>query len=200
MNRLESLLSRRSYDRSKLTYPGPSENELHQLFDFVMTTPDHGNIKPWRIIVARGEESMEKLAALTLDIHKRQSKNGEISENSKRNAVFLAKLPMMIFIFTDVDASHSVSLWDQYLCAGAVTQNIMNGLHLQGYGAFWNTFLASDDIKPLLGMKPEDQIAGAIAVGTPTSRSIKNVKRKSPSPHCFEWQGLGVTPTKLFSD
>ncbi len=54
MNPLEPLLDRRSYSFSKLTYPGPSDEELKQLFDLVMTTPimgilSHGS--SWLLVV-----------------------------------------------------------------------------------------------------------------------------------------------------
>jgi len=198
MNPLKSLLDRRSYSYSKLTYPGPSDEDLKQLFDLVMTTPDHGNLKPWRFVVARGEEKMNKLAEVTLAMYKRQSTNGELKDEAYRAVEYIKKLPMMLFVMTDVYPDHKVSLWDQYLSAGAATQNIMNGLHLQGYGGLWYTFLANDEVKPLLGLKAEDQVAAAIAIGTPKPEFVKKIKRQSPNDYCFEWQGLGVPPTKFF--
>ncbi|EDM67939.1 nitroreductase family protein [Moritella sp. PE36] len=197
MNPLESLLDRRSYSLSKLGHPAPSEEELRNLFDLVMTTPDHGNVKPWRFIVARGE-NMQKLGDLTLELYKRQSPDGEVKDKAYRSAREVAAVPMMIMVVTDLDPEHKVSLWDQRLCVGAAAQNIMNGLHLMGYGGLWYTFLANNDVKPMFGMKPDDQVVGAIAVGTPTPHFVKKIKRQSPDRYCFEWQGLGQTPTPLF--
>lgn len=52
-------------------------------------------------MVASGQQSMKKLMAIILDMHKKQSGHGEISESDKRTAGFLAKLLMMIFALMD---------------------------------------------------------------------------------------------------
>lgn len=198
MNPLEPLLDRRSYSFSKLTYPGPSDQELKQLFDLVMTTPDHGNIKPWKFVVARGD-NMKKAGEMALELYKRQSPDGQVSEDGKRSAEYISNLPMMILVMTNVDPNHKkVTIWDQHLSAAAAAQNIMSGLHLMGYGGLWYTFLANEQVKPLFGMKTDDQIVGAIAVGTPLPEFVKKIKRQSPAKYCFEWQGLGVPPSELF--
>lgn len=199
MKPLESLLNRRSYCRKKLTYPAPNDQELRSLFDLVMTTPDHGNLKPWRFLVVK-EENMPKLALATLEMYRQQSPDGKVTEKARRSAKEIADSPMMIIAISNVRPEHHVSLWDQQLCGGAAVQNIMNGLHLMGYGAFWYTFLAGKALKPILGMKPEDQVLGAIAVGTPIERFKRPLKRKAPDDYCFEWHGLGGVHTPLFSD
>jgi len=198
MNPLQPLLNRRSYTVSKLGHPGPSEDELKNLFNLVMTTPDHGNVKPWRFIVARGD-NMKKLGELTLELYKRHSENGVASEKAIRAAKDIAAVPMMIMVVTHLDTEHKVSLWDQRLSGGAAAQNIMTGLHLLGYSGLWYTFLAKDEMKPMFGMGPEDQVVGAIAVGTPIAEFVKEIKRQCPERYCFEWEGFGVTPTPLFN-
>lgn len=199
MNPLQPLLDRRSYGFSKLEHPGPSDDELRNLFDLVMTTPDHGNVKPWRFLVARGD-NMQKIADFSTERFKMLNESGELSEADLNYVRDIASIPMLIIAVTDLDTEHHVSLWDQRLCVAAATQNIMNGLHLLGYGGLWYTFLASDEMKPMLGMQPEDQIVGIIAAGTPDPHFVKNIKRQAPNKYCFEWQGIGVAPTPLFKN
>lgn len=199
MESLAPLLSRRSYCRKKLTYPAPDDHELHRLFELVMTTPDHGNLKPWRFLIVKGDK-MQVLADSTLEMYRRQLPNGELTEKARRSCQEIANTPMMIIAVTDLKPEHHVSLWDQWLCGGAAVQNIMTGLHLMGYGGFWYTFLAGDELKPILGMQPEDQVLGAISVGTPKERFVRPVERQSPNKYCFEWQGLAEQPTPYFED
>jgi nitroreductase len=197
MNPLEPLLNRRSYSRSKLEHPAPSDEQLRQLFDLVMTTPDHGNLKPWRILVARGNK-MQELADATLVMYQKQSLTGELKEKAYRSAREIAETPMMIIMISDFKVGHKVSLWDQQLCGGAAAQNLMTGLHLMGFGGFWYTFLVNEELKPLLGMQKADQIIAAISVGTPKARFVRKMKRKAPDKYCYEWLGFNEQPAALF--
>ncbi len=101
-------------------------------------------------MVARGE-NMKKAGEMALELYKRQSSDGQVSEDGKRSAEYISNLPMMILVMTNVDPNHKkVTIWDQQLSAAAAAQNIMNGLHLMGYGGLWYTFLANEQVKPLL--------------------------------------------------
>ena len=51
---LEAVLTRRSSTR--LTEPAPSREELLDLVQAAATAPDHGRIRPWRLIALEGQD------------------------------------------------------------------------------------------------------------------------------------------------
>src|SRR5260221_4983662 len=50
---LEVIRARRSIGR--LTEPAPSDAEPTQILEAAVAAPDHGELRPWRFVVLRGE-------------------------------------------------------------------------------------------------------------------------------------------------
>ena len=53
---LAALLTRRSVSPRRLAPPGPENADIERMLQVAMRGPDHGGLRPWRVIeVARGE-------------------------------------------------------------------------------------------------------------------------------------------------
>src|SRR4029077_1375135 len=50
---LEVIQARRSIGR--LTEPAPSDDELRRILEAAAAAPDHGELRPWRFIILRGD-------------------------------------------------------------------------------------------------------------------------------------------------
>ncbi|MGR5543123.1 nitroreductase family protein, partial [Vibrio campbellii] len=53
MDALELLLNRRSI--AKLSAPAPEGVALENIIQAGLRAPDHGNLQPWRFVIAQGE-------------------------------------------------------------------------------------------------------------------------------------------------
>jgi nitroreductase len=73
---LNSLLSRISVPPRLLVEPGPSQAQVDAILKAAMRAPDHGNLKPVRFILVRGE-SRAKLGDLFAEATKQREPNAE---------------------------------------------------------------------------------------------------------------------------
>jgi nitroreductase len=178
---LTQLLSRRSY--WPLVQPVPTADELHQAFEATMRAPDHSNLKPWRFITIQGEAllALSDIFA-TAAVKRGDDDNGE---RSRRQAV---AAPMIIAVGARICSDCRVPEVEQLLSVGAAAMNLLNALHLFGYGAYWATGAnAYDlDVRQALGLKEaSDQLLGFIYVGSPSKQRAPKIR---PSSEAFVTQ------------
>jgi nitroreductase len=168
---LEMLERRRSVTPLRLAEPGPNAHELRRLLAIALRVPDHGALKPWRIIVVQGpsrEELAGKLAGAFLEsgAH-RQSAGADLAV--RKIKTMLTSAPLVIIVVSCADAATHIPEWEQVLSAGAVCMNLMNGAFARGYGAIWLSGWAAYDPAALriLGINSDEKVAGIIPIGTP---------------------------------
>ena len=76
---------------------------------------------------------------------------------------------MIVAVVSRAGAHAKIPEWEQILSAGAVCMNLITASHALGYGANWVTgWLAYDPgCTDLLGVGPNERVAGIIHIGTP---------------------------------
>lgn len=178
---LKLLMSRQS--RWPLTEPAPSEAELNQLLDLALRAPDHGQLQPWGFVLVRGE-ARQALGEVFVQAAKARDPHGD-AERFRHKAM---AAPLLIAMGAHLRPGHKVPQSEQLLAVGAAAMNLLNGLHLLGYGGFWATGLNShdDSVKKALGFAPTDELIGFLYIGTP-KEAAQHVER--PARHRFvrEW-------------
>lgn len=175
---LTQLLSRRSY--WPLVQPVPTADELHQAFEATMRAPDHSNRKPWRFVTIQGD------ALVTLgDIFASAAVKRGDDDNGERSRRQAIAAPMIVAVGARICGDCRVPEVEQLLSVGAAAMNLLNALHLFGYGAYWATGpnAYDPDVRRALGLKDEfDQLLGFIYVGSPTKQRAPKVR---PSSEAF---------------
>jgi len=178
---LDLLMSRQS--RWPLTEPAPSQTELNRVIDLALRAPDHGQLQPWRFVLVRGE-ARQALGEVFVRAAKARDPQGE-TERFRHKAM---AAPLLIAMGAHLRPGHKVPQSEQLLAVGAAAMNMLNGLHLLGYGGFWATGLNSHDqsVKQALGFAATDELIGFLYVGTP-KEPAQHVER--PARHRFvrEW-------------
>jgi len=159
----ELLASRRSPMPDSLDAPGPSAEETDRLVEIGVRVPDHGRLSPWRLLLLSGDSKqhwVEKLLAL--------AEGREDAAKTRVSTRKLASAPLAIVVLSSPIAGHKVPEWEQWLSAGAVCMNLLNGAHALGYGAQWLTGWHAYDAQAtaLLGVRENEKVAGVILVGT----------------------------------
>jgi nitroreductase len=176
-NALELLKTRRSVPAPALVQPGPDETQLHEILTIAARVPDHGKLVPWRFILlqdAAVPAFSEKLAGFVLQ----DDQNAPEEQLRKERGRFCA--PAVIVVVSRAGAHPKIPVWEQELSAGAVCMNLENAATALGFGTVWVTGWAAYDarVAALLGLAPDEKIAGFIQLGTP---SIKPEDRPRPN-------------------
>ncbi len=96
--------------------------------------------------------------------------------------------PLLIAIAASVDKRSPVPELEQLLSVGAAAMNMLNVIHLLGYGGFWAT--GPDTYEPAmhraLHLDPAERLLGFLMVGTPANAA--DAPRRPPRDvHVREW-------------
>src|SRR3546814_9874080 len=88
----------------------------------------------------------------------------------------------------------SSDLQEQLLATGASVMNILNAVHMLGYGAFWSTGMGTylEEVQEALGFDALDyRFLGFLAIGTPAC-GVDDVVRQDYREFVTEWAvGIG---------
>ncbi|QRF60507.1 MULTISPECIES: nitroreductase [Variovorax] len=183
---LDLLLQRHS--PWPLTDPAPSAQDLDLVFQAALRAPDHGQLQPWRFITIRGE------ARLALgEVFAQAARQRDPEEDGERFRNKAMAAPLLIAICARVLAPHKIPESEQVLAVGAAAMNMLNALHLLGYGGFWATGLNSYDprVQRALGLGEADRLLGFLYVGTP-KEATRAPERRAPESFVREWTGPAI--------
>jgi nitroreductase len=92
----------------------------------------------------------------------------------------LAKLrapPISVLVISRVTQCQ-IPEWEQILSAAAVCQNLLIAADAMGYGANWITdwYAYDERSKALLGLGPDERVAGFVHLGTPGEAPLERVR------------------------
>ena len=190
MRALELLLGRQSV--GVLEEPAPQGAELDLILDAGLRAPDHGRLRPWRFVLIRGEERLawgERLAeaAETRDPATAQALG-------ERYRAWVRRTPLLIAVGVEIRAGHKIPEIEQLLAVGAAAMNMLNAIHMLGYGGMWVTGVNTYDprLNALLGFEAPSRLVGFLAVGTPLKsmgKAAPRVQRPSRADHTVTWNG-----------
>ena len=169
---LDFLAARRSATPQQLTAPGPTPRELEDLLRLGARVPDHGKLFPWRFILLEGAPKarfVEQLHGMAA----RQPNPG------KAEAVLAKIAPAPLTIAVISRATSPVKpVWEQELSAAAVCMTLLIAAQAMGYGANWITdwYAYDDEARALLGVAPEEKVAGFLHIGTSPEAPLERVR------------------------
>jgi nitroreductase len=150
----------------RLTEPGPNPEDLDKLLEAAARAPDHGRLKPWRLIVlkdavreaftaAAAEAKRARLPALTAE--------QLASEREK-----MARSPTIVVVGCAVNREQTkVPEIEQVVAVAAAAENLFLAAHDMGYGVMWKTGAAAYDpaVKAVVGLRPDDHIVAIMHLG-----------------------------------
>ena len=163
---LSLLRTRRSGRPRDLVEPGPNADELKQILEIAMRTPDHGKLHPWRFVhVAKHRrDAFADLLHRAYRVDNPDPGRLEIEANER-----LARMaPELIVALCSPTPGHKIPVWEQELSCGAAVMNLHLAAHALGYVAGLVTGWAaySPMVLEAFGAPPE-RLAGFIFLGTP---------------------------------
>ena len=165
---IDYLASRRSVPAFQMCEPGPDRAELEAILTLAIRVPDHGKLAPWRFVVYQGEERRligEALLRLALE------KNPELSEEmiAVERSRF-TRAPVVVGVISKAAPHAKIPEWEQIMSAGAVCLNLLMAANAYGYVSNWLSewFAFDDRAHDLLGIAPDEKVAGFIHIGSTT--------------------------------
>lgn len=184
---LELLLSR--HLPWPLTGPVPDAADLKLVFNAAMRAPDHGQLRPWRFITIRDEAR----AALG-EVYAQAARERDPGSDGERFRTKAMAAPLIIAVVVSPTVPHKVPVGEQELAVAAAAMNMLNALHMLGYGGFWATGLNSYDrrVTKALGVDETERLVGFLYVGTPKEPSSPPT-RMDADAFVTEWTGVATS-------
>lgn len=164
---LDLLTSRHSVGPKHLGEPGPSDVELRHAFAAALRAPDHGKRVPFRFVVVR-DAGLERLAELFVDYGRRCGKDEAELAMERTRAV---QAPVVIAVVARVAGDEEVPAHEQWIAVGGALTNVLNALHIQGYGAKMLSGLRAADPQIVRAFcRDGEMLVGWVSAGTPARR------------------------------
>jgi len=184
MNAIELLATRAS--NGKLGEPAPGPEVVDELLAAALRAPDHGGLRPWRVLVVRGA-GRERLGRLMRERLARAEPDAS-EERLARAERKPLRAPLILVVVAAPRPHPKAPEIEQLLSAGAVAHGILLGLHARGFAGIWRTGAAAYDrrVAEALGLASEERIVAFVYAGTPTAPA-PDVERPSVADRVGRW-------------
>jgi nitroreductase len=187
---LEVIQARRSIGRLK--EPAPSESELTQILEAAVAAPDHGELKPWRFIILRGD-AKDAFGEVLADAYlaRVQAIGASPTDGQlKKERTKLGRAPIVVVVCAINQHSEEIPWVEQLLAAGAAAENMLLAATALGYASMWRTGPAAYDHRVLhaLGLDDRDAVVGFVYLGTPVEGRELPPHEPSLDGLVEEWQ------------
>ena len=161
------LTSRRSVTAKNMAPGQVSDADLDAILTAGLRVPDHGALKPWRLVVLQGDIRKTLDEEVILAEFMRANPDAE----DKFIAIETARLQRahtVIAVLSSPVEHPKIVEWEMALSAGAVCTTLLYAAQSMGYAAQWLTeWYAYNDamLTRLGGVVGHDRIAGFIYIG-----------------------------------
>ena len=182
----QELLDTRT-SNGKLGGPAPDDATLDAILSAALRAPDHAMLRPWKLLVLRGEDALGALGdAYTRAMRTRQpDATDEQIERVRRKPL---RAPLMIVVAACPVEHPKAPEIEQVLSAGAVAHGILLGLHARGFAGMWRTGPMAYDpiVKEALGLRATDHIVAFLYAGTAAAEPPA-IQRPEPKSFVTSW-------------
>ncbi|MCU1395608.1 MAG: putative nitroreductase [Ilumatobacteraceae bacterium] len=160
---LAPLLTRQSV--SVLSDVAPSAAEIDAILQASVTVPDHGNLRPWRLVVVEGDARAAFGDALAAAGREANPALPDEIAGRLRGKAFAA--PALIAVVARIDPAAKIAVWEQVASASCAGYAITLAAHQLGIGAIWKSspFQEGAALRRALDMGPDDQFLGWVNLG-----------------------------------
>jgi nitroreductase len=189
---LSWLLSRRS--AVALVEPGPSAAQMASIFQAAATVPDHGTLRPYRLVWVSGEA--RGLFGDALGAATQEAKPNLPPEVAKKVRQKAFAAPSLVALISSPREAN-IAAWEQQTTAACVGYAVTLAAHALGLGAVWKSaaHLDGSELRRVLAMNPREQLLGWILLGTHAAQPPETPR---PAVASSSFAGIlsadGVTP------
>ena len=161
------LTSRRSVTAKNMAPGQVSDTDLDAILTAGLRVPDHGALKPWRLLVLQGDirKTLDEEVILAEFMRANPDAEDKFIEIEKNR---LQRAHTVIAVLSSPVEHPKIIAWEMALSAGAVCTTLLYAAQSMGYAAQWLTeWYAYNDamLARLGGVAGHDRIAGFIYIG-----------------------------------
>ncbi|WND40728.1 nitroreductase (plasmid) [Streptomyces sp. BB1-1-1] len=181
---LDAVLTRRSAPR--LTEPAPGPADLERLVQAAATAPDHGRLRPWRLVAVSGDERARLGDAL--------GEAADTPEQARRATEKPQRAPLILTIVHRPVPNHpKVPEWEQLAATTGMVTTLSLLLHSHGFASIWRTGAAiqAPQVHKYLGVDDGEQLLGWLYVGTRYASDAAD-RRPFDTPTRITWHTTGI--------
>ena len=183
----EALALRFSVSPRHLAEPGPTLAQWLAAAELAARAPDHRALRPFRFVVVGDHQRAELAERFAQGATARGLPPTEVQAARDRalNGPGLAALVVQASAVLD-----EVPVHEHWISAGAALMNLLNGLHLMGFGA--KTLSGSSVSDPAVAeafCRDGEQLVAWVIAGTP--RHAAHARRGNDSPVLGLWRPPG---------
>lgn len=181
---LDAVLTRRSTPR--LAEPAPAAAGLERLVQAAATAPDHGRLRPWRLVAVSGNERARLGEVL--------AEAADTPEQARRAAAKPLRAPLLLTIVHRPVPDHpKVPEWEQLAATAGMVTTLSLLLHSHGFASIWRTgpSVQAPQVRKHLGVEDDEQLLGWLYVGTREGEAAAD-RRPLEIPARITWHTTGI--------
>jgi len=185
MGLVAALLARRSVKPRALVMPGPTVEQLHTIAAAGQRAPDHGRLRPWRLIELRDRLALAE-AFVAAEVERRELEQRPVAptEALARAWEKAAQGPCVLALVARIRLGHAtLPAHEQWIAVGAALAQML--LAADGLG-FAGSILSGRKtetraLHSALSLDAEEKLVGFLTLGTPiTSRTSETAPVSRP--------------------
>ena len=178
---LNFLSKRRSITAKMMNTGHVLEKDLNLILNAGLRIPDHGGLKPWKIIIINGDRRKKFDEEVILKEYK-SNNNNPTSDMLKMESTRFQRADTVIAVLSTPVQHSKIVEWEQILSAGAMCTTILYAAQSLGYAAQWITewyAYNKNTILKLGGDPSKDKIAGFIYIGEKNRDPKERIRPKA---------------------
>jgi nitroreductase len=184
------ILSRKSVSPKHLKEPGPTEAEIHLMLQAALAAPDHGKLRPWRVV--RIPPSQRNALARVFQAAKLEEDPYATQDDLDKAGSKALNAPTLFVILIEPVRGHAkVTVEEQFIALGAALQNMLLTAHSLGYAAMITSGekLRAHALQSSFAKTPDERVVAFVSIGTPAKGGLA---RPVPEVHgrISDWRGV----------
>ena len=175
---IDFLKNRRSVTAKKMVRGNIKKDHLRQILSVGIRVPDHGALKPWRLVVITGEKRKQLDEEVIFQEFIKANPDASV-DNQLIEKTRLQRADVVIAVISSPVQHKSIPTWEMQLSAGAVCTTLLYAAQSLDYAAQWLTEWYSYNQKMLkaIGGEPgKEQIAGLIYIGEKVTAPMERTR------------------------
>ena len=170
---VRAIKSRRSVPPKHLRDPGPTEAEIHLMVQAALAAPDHGNLRPWRLVLIP-QSRRAGLATLFRAAKLETQPDASPEELDNAGAKAFNAPTLLVVLIDPVEGHAKITVEDQVIALGAALQNLILTAHAFGYGVMITSGekLRSHALQSSFARRMTERAVAFVSIGTPVRKSM----------------------------
>jgi hypothetical protein len=180
---LNLITSRQNVSPRRLIAPGPTEDQVADMFRAAAAAPDHGEIRPWRFVLVPGEKRFLLGNVFAEALRERDvNATAEQIEAAREKAFHSPFLTLAIARLGPCEPD--IDPLERMVSVGAAIQNFLLFAHSLGFGCSLTSGQAmrSEPLRQLFRICDGEQAVCSINVGTVIKQKSMRLR---PAPSTF---------------